>query len=630
MQFLMRLLNTKRPPKQQLLDIATFLALVPHLFVLKSFMFVYLFVFLLYMRKSEIKTKDIFALLLIGLVSISLSFFSSYNFSDFSRMQFFVSLISSLLIVAFTLQRVTRKINSYLIATPAMLMLLSFFFFDTIQMLLYSIVTFFIFVHLSIWARMDAPLKEVLKLNSVLFLLSLPAVVVMFIAFPRISFDKSDFGFRSDNYWQSGYDGTMHVSNDEFRGSKNRVFEVVFKNGFPPQERLYFRGSTLYLQSNNRWSEVKNPPKEKLNAVDGVLTYDVMMYPQGTKWLYPLDVPISAPKHTYLKGDYTLESKKSIYGVKKYRMNSALNYKLTSENLLNTVNIKRSEYPKLTKVLGYIQEQNLTDAQKAKELVKFFVAQKLAYTTKPNKIDKEHPVESFLFEAKEGYCVHYASSFAIAARVLGIPSRVVTGYKADYGGRVENYLMVKQEDAHAWVELYFEKSGWKRYDPTATAVVNLDVLRKEKRFTDSAIFQKLNLQYLYMKYLINNWILGFDRLKQMNILKSLLQDTLYILKFVLSILALIFVSLLLVYFIRNAKPKDRGEKVIADFLRVLAKQGVQKETNETMQSFLQRAQKELGISLESINKEYHLYKYANKGESLLRLEETITELKSKL
>jgi len=630
MQFLTRLLNTKRPTEQQLLDIATLLALVPHLFVLKSFMFVYLFVFLLYMRKSEINTKDTFALLLIGLVSISLSFFSSYNFSNFSRMQFFVSLISSLLILAFTLQRVTHKINSYLIATPAMLMLLSFFFFNTIQMLIYSIVTFFIFVLLSIWVRMDAPLKEVLKFNSVLFLLSLPAVVVMFIAFPRIAFDKADFGFRGDNYWQSGYDGAMYVNDDEFRGSKKTVFEIAFQNGFPPQERLYFRGSTLYMQSKNRWNEVKNPPKEKLSAVDGVLTYDVIMYPQGTKWLYPLDVPITAPKHTRLKGDYTLESKKSIYGVKKYRMNSALNYKLTSDNLLNAVNIKMSEYPKMTKALGYIQEQNLTKKQRADALVKFFFAQNLAYTTKPNKIDKEHPAESFLFEAKEGYCVHYASSFAIAAKVLGIPSRVVTGYKADYGGRVENYLMVKQEDAHAWVELYFEKSGWKRYDPTATAVVNLDVLRKEKKFIDSVLFQKLNLQYMYVKYLINNWILGFDRLKQMNILKSLVEDTLYLLKFIFSILALIFVSLLLVYFIRNAKPKDRGEKVIADFLNTLAKKGVQKETNETMQSFLQRAQKELDISLEDISKEYHLYKYANKSESLLRLEEAIKELKAKL
>ncbi|MNN94605.1 hypothetical protein D3C81_2132610 [compost metagenome] len=70
--------------------------------------------------------------------------------------------------------------------------------------------------------------------------------------------------------------------------------------------------------------------------------------------------------------------------------------------------------------------------------------------------------------------------------------------------------------------------------------------------------------------------------------------------------------------------------MIADFLNALAKKGVQKETNETMQSFLQRAQKELDISLADISKEYHLYKYANKSESLLRLEEAIKELKTKL
>ncbi|MEA3369980.1 MAG: hypothetical protein U9Q40_01420, partial [Campylobacterota bacterium] len=146
MQFLTRLLSTKKPTPQQLLDVAILLALLPHLFVLKSFMFFYLFVVLLYMRKESVKTKDTMIVLIIGLLSIALSFFSSYNFSDFSRMQFFVSIVSSLLILALTLQRLTREINSYLKATPAMLLLLSFFFFDTMSMLIYSLFTFFIFV----------------------------------------------------------------------------------------------------------------------------------------------------------------------------------------------------------------------------------------------------------------------------------------------------------------------------------------------------------------------------------------------------------------------------------------------------------------------------------------------------
>ena len=67
--------------------------------------------------------------------------------------------------------------------------------------------------------------------------------------------------------------------------------------------------------------------------------------------------------------------------------------------------------------------------------------------------------------AKEGYCVHFASTMAVMARTLGIPARVAVGFlpgtrTADGGWEVT------VADAHAWPELYFEGAGWVRFEPT--------------------------------------------------------------------------------------------------------------------------------------------------------------------
>jgi transglutaminase-like putative cysteine protease len=71
--------------------------------------------------------------------------------------------------------------------------------------------------------------------------------------------------------------------------------------------------------------------------------------------------------------------------------------------------------------------------------------------------------------AKSGYCVHFSSAMAVMARTLGIPSRVVVGFlpgdpRMDSDGIME--FTVSSNDLHAWPELYFEGTGWVRFEPT--------------------------------------------------------------------------------------------------------------------------------------------------------------------
>ena len=80
-----------------------------------------------------------------------------------------------------------------------------------------------------------------------------------------------------------------------------------------------------------------------------------------------------------------------------------------------------------------------------------------------------HPLEEFLFTRKTGYCEHYATAMVVMLRTIGIPARLVTGFLATEWNEYGGYFTVRQRDAHAWVEVYFPRSGWITMDPTPTA-----------------------------------------------------------------------------------------------------------------------------------------------------------------
>jgi protein-glutamine gamma-glutamyltransferase len=76
------------------------------------------------------------------------------------------------------------------------------------------------------------------------------------------------------------------------------------------------------------------------------------------------------------------------------------------------------------------------------------------------------PVEQFLFVDHFGYCEQFASAATLMLRSLGIPARLVTGYSTGDYDPVLNQAIVREKDAHAWVEAWFPGDGWVPVDPT--------------------------------------------------------------------------------------------------------------------------------------------------------------------
>ncbi len=77
-------------------------------------------------------------------------------------------------------------------------------------------------------------------------------------------------------------------------------------------------------------------------------------------------------------------------------------------------------------------------------------------------------VDYFLFDSKVGRCDHYSSSMAVMLRMLGVPTRIVTGLApVSYDNDMSGYVY-RGRNAHAWVEVYFTGFGWVPFEPTPT------------------------------------------------------------------------------------------------------------------------------------------------------------------
>jgi protein-glutamine gamma-glutamyltransferase len=88
------------------------------------------------------------------------------------------------------------------------------------------------------------------------------------------------------------------------------------------------------------------------------------------------------------------------------------------------------------------------------------------YTLELPQVEPEDPLAFFLFHRKKGHCEYFASAMAVMLRVLGIPSRVVTGFQSGVYNPISGSQLIRSSDAHSWVEAWLPDRGWTTFDPT--------------------------------------------------------------------------------------------------------------------------------------------------------------------
>jgi transglutaminase-like putative cysteine protease len=95
-----------------------------------------------------------------------------------------------------------------------------------------------------------------------------------------------------------------------------------------------------------------------------------------------------------------------------------------------------------------------------------YLGENMVYTLDFLGRDAANPIEDFLFRYHSGHCEYFATAMILMLRSVGIPARLATGFMGSEFNPLEDYYIVRQSNAHAWVEAYLPETGWTTLDPT--------------------------------------------------------------------------------------------------------------------------------------------------------------------
>jgi len=380
-------------------------------------------------------------------------------------------------------------------------------------------ITFYMFVSVCITTaaliRINDPYGRFtanLKLSGVIMAQAIPLMILLFILFPRIQ--GSLFGLSLAGTGKSGFSDSLNPGSVANLAKNDEVaFRAEFDGRIPPPDLLYWRGIIFQNFDGRRWQRKKWTPEAKATPTGkNPVSYTVTLEPHNDRWLFALEMPAGIPRSAKFSRDFTLRSRRPVTRTTRYSLTSNTSYRTKDENrfqlsqltdLPDDVNPKSRKFAKqLTKNANGVDE-------KVSMILDYFKQKGFVYTLKPPLLGK-HPVDDFLFKSRQGYCEHYASAFAFMMRAVDIPARIVGGYLGGEKNPYADYLIIRQSDAHVWVEIWHPKYGWYRVDPTAAVAPDRISGGLEGALSDSDLSDSFAKKYFgtlfgFMKRLRFRW-----------------------------------------------------------------------------------------------------------------------------
>lgn len=143
-------------------------------------------------------------------------------------------------------------------------------------------------------------------------------------------------------------------------------------------------------------------------------------------------------------------------------------YRLRRSSYFNNVQLPRSTVVDEVRRLSREVAPGPTDVEKIRQLLRH-LRENYAYTLEPDTPEGADPVRAFLFETQKGHCEFFATAMVLMLRAQGIPARIVNGFYTTEWNDAASVFLVKQSDAHSWVEVWLDGVGWVTMDPTPPA-----------------------------------------------------------------------------------------------------------------------------------------------------------------
>lgn len=430
-------------------------------------------------------------------------------------------------------------------------------------------------------------LSAIVKLG----LQALPVACLLFIAMPQL---PPLWGMPAGKSSQTGLSDSMTPGDiASLTRSTERVFTATFDDEIPPPRQRYWRAMVLESFNGNTWmmSDYRKQqrllaqysPQTTVAAPDGDWrNYQMIVEPDGNQWLYALDVSVPANSAASTKvirnQDYSLSTLQPVMSKQLFdlRYDASADKPLSVTGIDNKLNLQlpvADKNPRAREWAQQLRDRYSDNSALVNAVMRYFSEQTFSYTLTPGAM-QQHPIDTFLFERRAGFCAHYASAMAYVLREAGIPARIVSGYQ---GGEAitQNALSVYQYDAHAWVEAAPDGLTWARFDPTAmVAMSRLQYgfqqsmadqqdelpLFSRARATNSALLGGLFSMIDTVNYQWSRWVLGFDDARQQDMLTNLLGEKTTTKLALFGLAVLLFITgLLALYFIPKPAARHADE-----------------------------------------------------------------------
>lgn len=258
------------------------------------------------------------------------------------------------------------------------------------------------------------------------------------------------------------------------------------------QSNLYWRGLALDTFDGQSWMR-SNPAKEifvkgdrELIPLDLATSRDSLA--TQTVYLEPLDTPVlfGLPRAVGIQTGLPIIYKDSDGGISSQHTSERISYRIFSDRTLPSAERLRADVqkysprpdkylqlpddlvPRISELAAKITA-NIDNRYDKARAIERYLQNEFGYTLEM-KAGGNDPLADFLFRVREGHCEYFATAMAVMLRTQGIATRVVNGFhQGDYNATADIYI-VRQKNAHSWVEVYFPKeNAWVPFDPTPFA-----------------------------------------------------------------------------------------------------------------------------------------------------------------
>ncbi len=339
------------------------------------------------------------------------------------------------------------------------------------------------------------PLITAAKIAGKMALLGAPIMVVLFMLFPRLAPLWGTPGGPLQG--KSGLSANMRVGTIANLALDDSIAMRIKFEGKPPAGRdVYIRGPVLSSFDGREWLPLKDGNQTANLRVTGQpINYEVTLEPNNKPWLFVVDAAAAAPTlpgyELRMTSDLQWLTKRPITELVRYKAQSYTQFSYGPEkqelNLQNYVELPAGYNPRTLQMAADIRrDARFAEADAAsltKEVMQKLRAGGYEYTLEPG-LYGDNTADEFWFDRKAGFCEHIASAFVVLMRALDVPARIVTGYQGGEYNEVDGYWVVRQSDAHAWVEVWqagntVKPGSWIRVDPTsAVAPQRIDSLQR--------------------------------------------------------------------------------------------------------------------------------------------------------